>query len=104
VLDGFHAWRGIRVAPGLLVEPIELRARVPRELVRPAPGIPRQWVRSDHEFGEFVLRTRMLAVPVTAAALTLTAFLVPGSAVAEPAMTPIATNVHAAADHVVPVD
>ena len=50
----------------------------------------------------------MLAVPVTASALALTAFLVPALmpavAAAEPAMTPIATNVHAAADHVVPVD
>jgi hypothetical protein len=46
----------------------------------------------------------MLAVPVAALALAATVFFVPAAVAAEPAMTIIATNVHAEADHEVPVD
>ena len=46
----------------------------------------------------------MLAVPVAALALAGSVFFVPAAVAAEPAMTIIATNVHAEADHEVSVD
>jgi hypothetical protein len=46
----------------------------------------------------------MLAVPVAALTLAGTVFFVPAAVAAEPAMTIIATNVHAEADHEVQVD
>ncbi len=51
------------------------------------------------------MRTRLLAVPITALALAGTTFLVPAAAAAEPGvMTTFDHNVHAAADHVLQVD